>query len=458
LEEWNLPDYLNRPGIISIPSGPLSIINTLNKADFEAFIVGGCVRDSILEKAPKDWDITTNAKPDETKNLFPRTLETGIKHGTVTILLNGESFEVTTYRIDGVYEDNRRPESVYFTSNLEEDLKRRDFTVNSIAYHPSIGFVDPFNGILDIENEIIRCVGDSNQRFEEDALRMLRAVRFSAQLNFKIDHATVEGIRKNNHLIKNISQERVRDELTKLLLSDFPEYLAILYQAGILSFVLPEFESCFTTEQNNPYHIFNVALHTLKSVKEIRKDPVLRWAMLLHDLGKPQTKTTDKSNKDHFYGHQEKSYYIAQKVLTRLKFDRKSMDRISRLVKLHDRQIELTCKAVKKAVIAVGDDLFTDLLEVKEADYRAQNPVYLNKRLEKLRLIRIMYDNIKSENQCFSLKNLAVSGNDLIKEGFKEGKEIGEMLGRLLDAVIDDPELNDKEKLLELAHNEYIAH
>ncbi|MCX8129311.1 MAG: CCA tRNA nucleotidyltransferase [Clostridia bacterium] len=435
---------------ISIPAAPLSIIDTLNQNGYEAYVVGGCVRDSILGVKPKDWDIATSAKPDEIKKVFNKTIDTGIQHGTVTVVIKGENFEVTTYRVDGEYADSRRPKSVSFTSSLKDDLSRRDFTVNAIAYHPEKGFADPFNGMEDIKECVIRCVGDAGERFREDALRMLRAIRFSAQLNFSIDALTHKAIEDHNGLIRNISQERIREELTKLLLSEYPERFLLLYRTYLLKHILPEFEPCFLTKQNNPYHIYSVAEHTIKAVASIRQTPVLRWTMLLHDLGKPLTKTTDEKGIDHFYGHPDKSFHIAQKILYRLRFDKKTIDKVCRLVKLHDRPIELTCNAVRKAVYSVGDDIFPELLEVKEADYKAQNPDFLIKRLEKISIIRSMYNNIKQENQCFSLNNLAVNGNILKQEGFKEGKEIGNILKRLLDAVIDDPELNEKEKLLEL--------
>jgi len=435
----------------SIPPEALHIINTLNAHGFEAYAVGGCVRDSILGRKPQDWDITTNAKPHQIKGIFQKTVDTGIKHGTVTVLDGGCGIEVTTYRIDGEYKDNRRPESVQFTSSLTDDLSRRDFTINSIAYHPSEGIVDPFNGLEDIRNKTIRTVGHPDSRFHEDALRMLRAVRFSAQLDFEVHGDTLDAIKRNHSLIKNISWERTRDELTKLLTSEHPFRLALLHDTGLLQHVLPEFDLCFHITQNHPYHVYNVAIHTLHAVASIEATTILRWAMLLHDTGKAVTKTTDRNNIDHFYGHPKKSEEIAIRVLKRLRFDAKSTDLICRLIKHHDMDIKPTHKSVRRAVRSIGDDIFWNLLKVQEADRKAQNPEKLPPRQKMLNEIRNIYREIKESNQCLSLKELAIDGSDLLKAGFSQGPHIGKVLNRLLDAVIDDPELNRRDKLLELA-------
>jgi len=423
----------------------------LNAHGFEAYAVGGCVRDSILGRSPQDWDITTNAKPHQIKGIFEKTVDTGIKHGTVTVLVGEHSLEVTTYRIDGVYKDNRRPETVRFTSSLADDLKRRDFTINSIAYHPVEGIVDPFDGLHDIERKVIRTVGDPDARFHEDALRMLRAIRFSAQLDFEITENTFESIKRNHHLIKNISQERIRDELTRLILSDHPLRMAQLRDAGILHHILPEFDVCFDITQNHPYHIYNVGFHTLHALAAIEPDYILRWTMLLHDIGKAVTKTTDKNNIDHFYGHPEKSVELARKLLNRLKFDTKSVETICRLIRFHDMDIKPTHKSVRKAVRTVGDDIFTSLLKVQEADRKAQNPEKLPPRQKMLDEIKALYREIKESNQCLSLKELAIKGSDLLEAGFSQGPLIGEVLNKLLDAVIDNPELNNRDTLIALS-------
>jgi len=437
--------------VIKVPKEVKFIIDKLNAEGFEAYIVGGCVRDCLLGKEPQDWDITTNAKPNQTKSLFEKTVDTGIKHGTVTVIINGGCYEVTTYRVDGEYVDNRHPASVEFTSSLKEDLRRRDFTINAIAYHPSEGFQDPFGGIHDIERKIICSVGDASARFREDALRMLRAVRFSAQLAFSIDDKVIQSIQENSRLIKNISIERVREELTKILISPCPMRFIMLRDTHILQHVLPEFEVCFHTVQNHPYHIYNVAIHTLNAVSYIEPDRILRWAMLLHDIGKPLTKTIDENNIDHFYGHPEKSAKLAEIILKRMRFDNKSIARIIRLVKHHDRRIEPSFKSVRKAAAAVGEDIFLDLLKIQTSDKKAQNPAYLDERLAKLKEIEEIFCQIRDKGECLGLKDLAVNGNDLIDIGFAEGKQISIVLNKLLDMVLEDPEINDKEKLLEIS-------
>lgn len=434
-----------------IPQEVEYIIEKLNGSGYEAYAIGGCVRDSILVRMPRDWDIATSARPDQIKDLFEKTVDTGIKHGTVTAVVMGKSFEITTYRVDGVYENNRRPSKVDFTSSLKEDASRRDFTINSIAFHPVQGLIDHFNGVADIENKRIRTVGDPDRRFGEDALRMLRAVRFSAELDFDVDAGVIRSIKDNSVLIKNISQERIREELSKILVSGDPIRFILLRDTHLLQYILPEFEICFHTAQNHPYHIYNVAIHTLKAVACVPCDRILRWAMLLHDIGKPLTRTVDDSGIDHFYGHPEKSVQLAEIVLRRLRFDNKSISKILRLIRHHDRRVEPTHKAVRKAAAAVGDDIFTDLLKVQEADKRAQNPEFFQERLEKLEQVRKIYYEIKEAKNCINLKDLAVNGDDLIGAGFQPGKEMRIMLERLLDAVTVDPELNSREKLLELA-------
>ncbi|RCX18410.1 tRNA nucleotidyltransferase (CCA-adding enzyme) [Anaerobacterium chartisolvens] len=436
---------------IHIPPLPLRAIEALNSEGFEAYAVGGCVRDSLIGISPNDWDIATGAEPEQVKKLFKRTVDTGLKHGTVTVLLDNESFEITTFRIDGEYRDNRKPEEVRFTRSLKEDLSRRDFTANAIAYHPFHGLIDPFGGVSDIQKRIIRAVGNAEKRFNEDALRILRAVRFSAQLGFEIDKKTLEGIKATSFLLSNISSERIRDELTRLLLSNNPMKFSLLNDTGILSHVLPELEPCFATDQRHPYHIYNVALHSLTAVKNIEATPVLRWTMLLHDTGKPHTKTTDKKGTDHFYGHHHKSTEIANAVLKRLKFDNKTIDTVCRLVKNHDRQIEPQPTAVRRAVCSIGEDIFELLLKVRAADIKAQNPAFLPDRLEKLGKIRNIYMEIKAMGQCLSTRELSINGDDLIASGFRQGKEIGGILKNLLKEVVNNPELNQRETLLEMA-------
>ncbi|MFP4697810.1 MAG: CCA tRNA nucleotidyltransferase [Eubacteriales bacterium] len=435
---------------IMMPTSVKYIIDTLMSEGFGAYIVGGCVRDSILGKNPDDWDITTSAKPSEIKRLFSKTIDTGLKHGTVTVIIDNEPYEVTTYRIDGKYEDNRRPKTVEFTRDIVEDLKRRDFTINAMAYNEEDELIDVFNGKEDLNNGLIRCVGNSKERFNEDALRMLRAIRFSAQLNFNIHGNTEEAIKQDAHLIKRISVERINVELTKLITSNQPYKFKKLYELNLLEHIMPEFIPCFNTSQNNPHHKYSVGEHILKTLEHISNISELRWTMLLHDIAKPQKKTTDEKGIDHFYGHAKKSYDIAKVILKRLKFDNRSIDIITRLILYHDYRFEPSPKAVRKALNKIGDDIFTLFLKVQEADIRAQSEYKRKEKLIKINEIEKTYNYIKAQKQCFTIKQLDITGKDIIDLGIKQGKEIGKILSYLLEAVIEKPELNKKKLLIDL--------
>lgn len=429
----------------------LNILGVLKEKGYDAYAVGGCVRDSVLGNKPKDWDITTNALPSTTKELFKKTIDTGLKHGTVTVMLEGDAFEVTTFRIDGKYEDGRHPSHVEFTGLLEEDLRRRDFTMNAMAWNEERGIVDPFGGMEDIAAGLIRAVGEPGERFREDALRMLRAIRFAARLGFKIHSDTLKAISENSGLISSVSSERIREELTGTLTADDPMKFALLRDTGLLKLILPEFEACYNTPQQNPHHVYNVGEHSLRAVTAVENDKCLRWTMLLHDTGKAVTRTTDETGIDHFYGHPAKSMEIAKNILERLKFDNRSTERIIRLIKFHDRDILPQPRAVAKAVHAVGDDIFLDLLKVKRADKSAQNPSDEKKGLEYVDLIESIYSELKAGNNCLGLKDMAIDGHDLMEMGFKEGREVGRALKLLFEKVLDDPAFNDKGHLSKLA-------
>ncbi len=436
---------------LTYPENVGYIIDKINEEGFEAFVVGGCVRDLILGRTPNDWDITTNALPDEIKSIFDKTYDTGIKHGTVSVAVDECIFELTTYRVDGQYTDSRRPDSVSFTSSLKEDLARRDFTINAMAYNSQIGLVDYFDGVKDLERRIIRTVGAPGLRFSEDALRMLRAVRFSSQLGFSIEKETLQAIDENAASIRSISSERVRDELTRILISQRPEGFNLLYKSGLLKYVMPDFTPCYITEQNNPYHIYNVADHTMKTVQSVQDNKILRWTMLLHDIGKPARKTTDTAGIDHFYGHQEVSARMSERILNNLRFDKATIKKILTLVKYHDIDIFDTERSVRKAINKVGEELFVYLLEVQKADAMGQNPVYLDKRLIKLDNIKKIYKDIKEKKQCLTMSEMAINGDDLIALGMKPGREMKELLNYLFDTVLENPEVNNREVLLELA-------
>lgn len=437
---------------INMPADANRIIHTLQQAGFEAYIVGGCVRDAILGKEPEDWDITTSAKPEEVKALFRRTIDTGIAHGTVTVMFGKVGYEVTTYRVDGKYEDHRRPKEVTFTASLIEDMKRRDFTINAMAYNDEEGLVDHFDGIGDLKRHLIKCVGEPKERFDEDALRILRAVRFAAQLGFDIDEGTQEAVRNQAVFLKEISAERIRIELTKLLMSGHPEQLKAAYELGITAIVLPEFDRMMETSQNNLHHMYNVGEHTLHVVAKVPDTQTLRWAALLHDVAKPVTKTSDEKG-DHFYGHNETGVDMAREILRRLKFDNATIDRVKRLVLWHDYgmgQIP-SLRSFRKSLSKMGADLFDDYVYLKRADILAQSEYMREEKLQNLETLKGYYRQIKEQQQCLSLKDLSVTGADLIEHGMKPGKELGTVLQYLLECVLETPELNEKETLLELA-------
>lgn len=435
---------------IQLPDKVHNIINTLEEAGYEAYAVGGCVRDSILGREPDDWDITTSAKPEETKHLFPRTVDTGIKHGTVTVLLEGEGFEVTTYRIDGTYEDGRHPTEVTFTANLKEDLRRRDFTINAMAYNDRSGLVDLYGGLADMENRVIRCVGDAGERFDEDALRMLRAVRFSAQLGYRIDEATGEAVRALAPNLQKISAERIQAELVKLVTSPHPDYLRNAYELGITAQILPEFDLCMETPQRHKHHCYDVGEHILHSMLGVEADKVLRLGMLFHDIGKPQTLTIDPDGTTHNKKHPFEGEKITRKVMRRLKFDNDTTDKVTKLVLYHDYDIAPTEAGVRRAINRMGEDIFAMIFTVRRADIAAQSDYMREEKLAKVAYIEKLYSEILARKDAVTLKDLAISGNDLIAEGMPPGRQIGETLSALLERVLDDPSLNTREILLKL--------
>ena len=431
-----------------LPENVQKIITILEEAGFEGYAVGGCVRDTLLHKNPDDWDITTNASPIEVKKLFPRTIDTGIAHGTVTVLIGKETFEVTTYRIDGEYEDARHPKEVVFTSCLSEDLKRRDFTINAMAYNDKIGIVDEFSGIQDLEAKIIRCVGNPEERFTEDALRMMRAVRFSGQLGYEIEFTTGQAINKLAPTLSKISAERICTELTKLMISEHPDYLRKAYELGMTGVFLPEFDAAMETEQNNPHHCYSVGEHILHSLLFVRADKVLRFAMLFHDMGKAVTKSVDEKGVDHFYGHGKISAEMADRIMKRLRFDNDTRQKVVRLVSYHDLKIKLTPEGVRRAVVKIGEDLFPILLEVKRADFLSQSMFKREEKEKELQQLEEIYQTVLKNGDCVSIKMLAVTGSDLIAAGMEPGRAIGVTLQEMLNLVLKEPSLNTKEYLL----------
>ncbi|MCR5440855.1 MAG: CCA tRNA nucleotidyltransferase [Lachnospiraceae bacterium] len=437
---------------IRIPKDAKSIIDKLTGAGYEAYIVGGCVRDCLLGLVPDDWDITTNALPEQVKELFRRTIDTGIEHGTVTVMIGDEGYEVTTYRTDGAYSDGRHPDKVTFVPSLEEDLKRRDFTINAMAYNDSEGLVDLFGGRDDIEKKVIRCVGCADERFSEDALRMMRAVRFAAKLGYGIDNEALASIKKLAPTLSRVSAERITTELTKLLVSDHPEMIETLYETGLTKVFFPEFDKAFDTPQVHPHHCFNVGKHITESVRLSENDRIVRFAMLLHDIGKPDTLTIDEKGITHFHGHPAVGAKMGEEIMRRWKLDNDTVYRVCRLIRHHDMSKGKKCtpELVRKAVSVMEDD-FQRLLEVMRADVLAQSDFMRREKLENLNDYGREYERIMREGECCSLRTLAVSGRDLIELGIKPGPAMGEILGMLLERVLEDPSLNEKKKLLSIA-------
>lgn len=433
---------------IELPDKVNTIIHTLQSHGYEAYAVGGCVRDSILGRTPEDWDITTSAMPEEVKALFPYTVDTGITHGTVTVLIGREGFEVTTYRVDGKYEDSRHPKEVTFVRNLKDDLLRRDFTINAMAYNEEDGLEDIFGGTQDIRHGIIRCVGDAKARFSEDALRILRGIRFAAQLGFELDGETKEGMRLLAPTLRKISAERIQTELVKILLSPKPDILREAWRLGITREFLPELDLAMETKQETPHHMYTVGEHILHTLQNIRSDRVLRLTMLFHDMGKPAKKTMDEKGIAHFKGHAETSRETAETVLRRLKFDNITIQKVEKLVYYHDYRMPVTEKGVRRALSKIGEELFPLYLEVRRADVLAQSTYQREEKLADIDGVEALYRRIVEAGQCVTLKELAVTGGDLIAAGMEPGKEIGRKLNSLLELVLEKPELNTREELL----------
>ncbi len=438
--------------MIDLPQGVSFLIKELESAGYEAWAVGGCVRDSLLGLAPHDWDICTNAQPEQTLAVFMgrRVIETGIKHGTVTVMLDNVPYEVTTYRTDGVYTDSRRPDSVSFVLSLKEDLSRRDFTVNAMAYHPSHGLYDAFGGAEDLKSKIIRCVGDPAIRFQEDALRIMRALRFSATYGFSIEEKTAQALLDLKDRLLLIAPERIREELMRLIIGTGAVYVLREY-APVIFTVLPELAPMYNHEQFNPCHHLNIWEHTLQSVSAIAPDSVLRLAMLLHDAGKPACFFRDEKGVGHFYGHPKESHKLAGTVMTRLRFDNQTMKTVEELVLHHDDVIPAKEKNVLHWLGRIGETRFRQLIAVKHADALAQHP---NKREEKLRDIAALeccLQLVLQKELPYKLKDLAITGEDLKAIGIAPGPQVGRMLNTLLEQVMDGELPNEKDALLKAA-------
>ena len=437
---------------IEMPQDVRFIIGKLMEAGYEAYAVGGCVRDSLLGREPNDWDITTSATPYEVKDIFKRTVDTGLKHGTVTVMLKNEGYEVTTFRIDGEYTDHRRPDGVTFTRELSEDLLRRDFTINAMAYNDDTGVVDLYGGTQDLEQGIIRCVGEADDRFDEDALRIMRAVRFAAQLGFEIEDKTREAAAKHAPELAKVSVERIETELTKLLVSPHPERLIDMYELGITKVILPEFDRMMETPQNSPFHRYDVGRHTVEVIRNVPATKTLRYAALLHDIGKPDCKTTDEAGVDHFKGHALRSEEMAQPILRRLKMDNDTIRDVRKIVYWHDYGIsgKMTKKSVRRMLSKMGAEYFDSYVAIRRGDMAGQSDHLADWKKQVLEDIIKYHDEIIDEGDALSLKDLAIGGADLMKLGIKPGPEMGRILANLLDKVLEAPSLNTKEELIRL--------
>lgn len=424
------------------------IFDTLNTAGYECFLVGGCVRDFLLNKTPNDIDFTTNATPDEMEECFKdfSVIKTGIKHGTLTVLVNHVPFEITTYRIDGEYLDNRRPTDVTFVKDIKSDLSRRDFTINAIAYNPSVGFIDCFNGMQDLKSGIIRCVNEPRQRLNEDALRILRALRFSAVLGYEIEPATQKACFELSYLLKNISAERVVVELFKTIIQPNGHKIMFDY-IDIWGVVIPELLKMKGFEQHNKHHVHDVLKHTCVALEGAIEDLIVRLAVLFHDVAKPGCFTIDEKGDGHFYGHALKSVDITRSVFNRLKIDNNTKEQVLTLIKYHDLDLQPTEKYVKKLCYKLGGlEMVKKLIFVQRADNYGQAPLH-SERIEKFNKIDEIINILEQENLSFTLKDLAIDGNDLKGIGL-EGKEIGKALQYLLNAVLNEKVINNKEQLL----------
>ncbi len=422
------------------------IITILNNSGFEACAVGGCVRDMLLGKTPADWDIATSATPLQMRGVFSEytIIPTGEQHGTLTIIVGEKSFEVTTYRLEGDYKDFRHPNKIEYSKLLIEDLSRRDFTINAMALFLDGRIFDPFNGMTDLENRIIKCVGIAKQRFSEDALRIMRCIRFSSQLSFSIDEETVQGMLECKNLLKKVSAERLRDELNKLLCGQNFKQVLLLYK-DILEEILPEIAACFGFKQKNVYHIYDVWEHTVVAMEHSPSEVEIRLILLLHDVGKPNCFTVDKNGTGHFYGHAKASSEIARDILTRLRYPGKLIERIVKMISYHDNDIMPTDKSVRRWLNRLNIEDLKLLLEIKKCDNLAQNPKYPFRGEEAQRALE-MIKTVEKQNMCFDKRHLCIDGSDLVALGFK-GRAIGILLDKMVDAVIEGELYNSKESL-----------
>ena len=436
---------------IQIPKTVRKLISRLREGGFTAYAVGGCVRDTLLGRTPKDWDLCTSALPEQMKELFAgeRLVETGLKHGTLTVVVDQVPYEITTYRVDGSYTDHRHPDSVAFVDQIDQDLARRDFTVNAMACDADGEILDFFDGQRDLEGNIIRCVGKPKKRFSEDALRILRAMRFASVLDFQIEEETARAVHELHPALAQVAAERIRTELTGLLCGPGAGRILREY-TDVITFLIPCLKASVNYQQDNPHHLYTVWEHIIRAVEGVPPEPVLRMTMLLHDAGKPYTRTTDEKGVGHYKGHQACSAALATEVLEKLRFDRESEERIVRLVEAHDIPLSTERKILLRRLNKFGEKDLRALFQIHRADRIAtgtRNPKHAE---EHCRELNEALDALLAENPCFMLKDLAVNGRDLMVAGL-QGKEIGETLDRLLEMVMDGQIMNEREALMDEA-------
>ena len=437
-----------------ISENAYTALRLLSDAGYPSYLVGGCVRDSIMGIDAHNTDITSPAEPEQVKSVFRdyRVIETGIRHGTATVLIGGEAIEITTFRTESVYSDNRHPDAVSFSKNLSDDLSRRDFTVNALCFDEDGKIIDLFGGMQDLENRTIRCIGKAEERFREDSLRILRALRFSSKLGFEIDRETEKAMFDCRGLLNNLSAERVYSELKKILCGSYAGKTTAKYY-DILVEVLPEIKGMKDFDQHNFHHIYDVLEHTVRVVDAVRPEPYMRFAALFHDCAKPDCFSLDSGGVSHFYSHAPKGADKARQALLRLKADNSTLEKTVKLVRIHDSPIEADERTIKRKLQKLGEPMLYDLIELQRADNLAQSPQFLSRQKHFDELIRITKSVIE-QSECFSLRQLAVNGDDLKRSGY-EGRTIGKALNLLLNAVIDEKAENEKTSLLSYLESRY---
>ncbi len=447
---------MNSPHL-HIPPYARTVVDKLEQFGYEAYVVGGCVRDSLLGITPKDWDVCTNATPQEVLRVFRKfpVIKTGLKHGTVTVMVNHEPVETTTFRIDGEYTDNRHPDEVIFVSRVEEDLARRDFTINAMAYNPTRGLVDAFGGQQDLAAGLIRCVGEPDDRFNEDGLRIMRALRFAARFDFGIESETAYSIRRNRHLLENVSVERIYKELKGMLVGKGALNMLLAFP-DVMSVIIPELTPSFGFEQNTPYHKYDVWTHTAYAVQAAPAEETLRLAMLLHDIGKPSCYTQGEDGVGHFYGHPDVSAEMAERILTRLKSDNATLHRVVTLVREHDNSFPTTRAGMRRCIGRLGEDVVQQLFDIKRADHAAQSDYEQQQKAAVLREAALLIEELMEEEHAFSIKDLHINGRMLMSMGVPSGPELGRILRALLAEVQED-RLENSEQALAARAKELMA-